>query len=274
MKKLVSTILLVTLSATLLVGCGSKNNAGQTDDKVLRVGASTTPHAEILKAAEPVLAEMGYTLKITEFSDYVLPNTALDQGDIDANYFQHLPYLEKTNAEKGTKLVSAGSIHFEPLGIYPGKVASLSELKDGDMVAVPNDTTNEARALLLLEAQGLIKLKDGVGIEATANDIVENPKNLKFKELEAAQVARALPDVAIGVINGNYALSAGLSVEDDALVNEDASSVAATTYANIVAVKEGFENSEKTKALVKALQSDTVKKFIEETYKGSVVPTF
>ena len=239
----------------------------------LTVGASPAPHAEILEAAREELAKKGYNLKIVEYTDYVQPNLALEAGDLDANYFQHLPYLEQFNQERGTKLVSAGKIHYEPFGIYAGKTASLDELADGDKVAVPNDATNEARALLLLEAQGLLKLADGAGLKATKTDIVENPKNLDILEVEAAQVPRSLPDVDVAVINGNYAIEAGLKVSD-ALAVEASDSEAATTYGNVVAVKEGKEEDAKTKALIEALTSDVVKEYMEQTYEGAVVPLF
>ena len=252
----------------------SSEAEAKTDDlKELTVGASPAPHAEILEAAREELAKKGYDLKIVEYTDYVQPNMALDAGDLDANYFQHLPYLEQFNEERGTKLVSAGKIHYEPFGIYAGKTASLDELADGAKVAVPNDATNEARALLLLEAQGLLKLKDGAGLKATKTDIVENPKNLDILEVEAAQGPRSLPDVDIAVINGNYAIEAGLKVSD-ALAVEASDSEAATTYGNVVAVQEGKEEDEKTKALMEALTSDAVKEYIEQTYEGAVVPLF
>lgn len=238
------------------------------------VGASTTPHAEILAAAKDILAEKGYELEVVEYSDYVQPNLALDAGDLDANYFQHQPYLDQFNEENKTDIVSVAAIHYEPFGIYAGKTTSLDSLADGAKVAVPNDASNEARALLLLEAQGLITLKEGVGLNATKTDIAENPKNLDIVEIEAAQLARSLPDVDIAVINGNVALQAGLNVAKDALATEDKESVAAQTYANILAVKAGNEENEGVKALVEALQSDVVKQFIEEKYEGSVVPTF
>lgn len=243
------------------------------DLKEIAVGASPAPHAEILEAANKVLESKGYTLKIVEYTDYVLPNNALDSGDLDANYFQHKPYLDSFNQQNGTKLLSAGAIHYEPFGIYAGKSASLEELPDKATVLVPNDLSNEARALLLLEAQGLIKLKEGVGLEATKNDIVENTKNLDIVELEAAQLPRSLQDSHIAVINGNYAIEAGLKVSD-ALATEDSQSLAATTYGNVVAVQEGRENDETTKALVEALTSPEVKQFMEETYEGAVVPLF
>jgi len=241
--------------------------------KEIVVGASPAPHAEILNAAKEVLASKGYELKIVEYTDYVQPNNALDSGDLDANYFQHKPYLDSFNAQNGTKLVSAGAIHYEPFGIYAGKTTSLEELPDKATVLVPNDVSNEARALLLLEAQGLIKLKDGVGLEATKNDIVENTKNLDIVELEAAQLPRSISDGDIAVINGNYAIEAGLKVSD-ALATEDSQSLAATTYGNVVAVREGEESSDASKALVEALTSPEVKQFMEETYEGAVVPLF
>lgn len=241
--------------------------------KEIVVGASPAPHAEILNAAREVLASKGYELKIVEYTDYVQPNNALDSGDLDANYFQHKPYLDSFNEQNGTNLVSAGAIHYEPFGIYAGKTASLEELPDKAAVLVPNDVSNEARALLLLEAQGLIKLKDGVGLEATKNDIVENTKNLDIVELEAAQLPRSISDGDIAVINGNYAIEAGLKVSD-ALAAEDSQSLAAATYGNVVAVREGEESSDATKALVEALTSPEVKQFMEETYEGAVVPLF
>ncbi|MGL6219067.1 MAG: MetQ/NlpA family ABC transporter substrate-binding protein, partial [Lacrimispora sphenoides] len=206
-------------------------------------------------------------------TDYVQPNMALESGDLDANYFQHKPYLDQFNEQKGTDLVSAAAIHYEPFGIYAGKTDSIDKLADGAQIAVPNDVSNEARALLLLADQGLIGLKEGVELDATKNDIVKNDKNFKIVEVEAAQLPRSLGDVDVAVINGNYAIEAGLKVSD-ALAVEDAKSVAATLYSNIIAVRAGEESSEKTKALVEALTSDTVKKFIEDTYDGAVVPSF
>lgn len=237
------------------------------------VGASPAPHAEILKAANDVLKEKGYELEIKEYVDYIQPNLALESGDLDANYFQHLPYLESFNKENGTNLVSAGAIHYEPFGIYAGKTTSMDELQDGATIAVPNDTTNEARALLLLEAQGLIKLKEDAGLTATKNDIVENPKNLQLYEVEAAQLPRVIGDVDVAVINGNYAIEAGYKVSD-ALAVEASDSLAATTYGNVVAVRAGEENDPAIQALIEALTSDEVKAFIESTYDGAVIPLF
>ncbi len=237
------------------------------------VGATPAPHAEILNAAKDILKEKGYELIVKEYTDYVQPNMALESGDLDANYFQHKPYLDQFNEQKGTDLVSAAAIHYEPFGIYAGKIDSIDKLPDGAQIAVPNDVSNEARALLLLADQGLIGLKEGVELDATKNDIVKNDKNFKIVEVEAAQLPRSLGDVDVAVINGNYAIEAGLKVSD-ALAVEDAKSVAATLYSNIIAVRAGEESSEKTKALIEALTSDTVKKFIEDTYEGAVVPSF
>lgn len=249
----------------------SSEAAATGELETVTVGASPAPHAEILEAAKDAMAAKGYDLEIVEYMDYVQPNLALESGDLDANYFQHITYLEDFNAERGTHLVSAGSIHYEPFGIYAGKTASLEELADGAQVAVPNDATNEARALLLLEAQGLIKLQDGAGLAATKNDIVENPKNLDIVEIEAAQIPRSLSSVDVAVINGNYAIDAGLSVAD-ALAVEASDSEAAEKYANVVAVQEGHENDPAIQALVEVLKSDEIKDFIETTYAGAVVP--
>lgn len=257
----------VTESATAETGTGS------TELKDFIVGASPAPHAEILEAAKEGMKAKGYNLIIKEYTDYVQPNLALDTGDLNANYFQHYPYLEQFNNERGTKLVSAAAIHYEPFGIYAGKTATLADIKEGAKVAVPNDATNEARALLLLEAQGLIKLKDGVGLKATKKDIVANEKKLDIMEIEAAQIPRSLQDVDIAVINGNYAIEAGLLVSQ-ALAAEDAKSVAATTYGNIIAVREGTEKEDGVLALIDVLSSEEMRKFIEDKYEGAVVPLF
>ena len=267
MKKILS--LLVVLCIAALCGCGSKS----ADAKTIKIGASPSPHAEILAQVKEDLATQGYTLEIIEYTDYVQPNTALDQGDLDANYFQHVPYLDEFNAEYGTKISSAAIIHYEPFGIYAGKTASIDALPDGGQVAVPNDVTNEARALLLLEQEGIIKLKDGAGLTATKNDIVDNPKNIDILEIEAAQVPRSLQDVDLAVVNGNYAIEAGLKVSD-AIAVEGVNSLAADTYGNIIAVKEGHENDEAIKALVSALKTDKIRKYIEDTYDGAVVAKF
>lgn len=246
----------------------------ETALKVIKVGASPTPHAELLAQVKEVLKEQGYDLQIVEFTDYVQPNLALDDGSLDANFFQHEPYLLDFNAERGTKLVSAAAIHYEPMGIFPGKVASFDELEDGAQIAVPNDTTNEARALLLLQEAGLIKVDDSKGLTTTPRDITENPKNLKIVELEAAQIPRSLQDVAMAVINGNYAMQADMTVADDAIAKEEKESLAAETYANIIAVREGDENREEIQALIAALKSDAIRTYIEETYNGAVVAMF
>ena len=267
--------------ALALTACGGNSGAATTaaasssaaSDNVITVGASPSPPAEILEAIKPELEAQGYELKVVEYSDYVQPNVALSEGDLDANYFQHLPYLENYNTENGADLASAGAIHFEPMGLYAGKSSDITNVPDGAKIAVPSDATNEARALLLLQDQGVIKLTDGVGLEATANDIIENPHNVELVEVEAAAVPRSLQDVDFGVINGNYALSAGLDTSAT-LASEGADSEAAQTYANIIAVRSGDEDSEKTQALLKALTSDTARKFIEDTYKGSVIPVF
>lgn len=238
----------------------------------ITVAASATPHAEILEQAKALLAAEGWDLEVTVFDDYVQPNLVVESGDFDANYFQHIPYLDNFNAEQGTHLVNAGGIHYEPFGIYPGTKASLDDLAEGDTIAVPNDTTNEARALLLLQDNGVITLKEDAGLEATINDIVENPKNIQIQELEAAQVARVKDEVAFVVLNGNYALEAGFSVAKDSIAYETADSEAAKTYVNVIAVKEGNENSEAIQALVKVLKSDEIKTYINDTYDGAVIP--
>ena len=240
----------------------------------IRVGATPAPHAEILEVAKTILAEQDIELEIVEFNDYIMPNNAVESGELDANYFQHLLYLNDFNEQNGTHLVSVASIHYEPFGIYAGKCASLDELQDGATIAVPNDGTNEARALLLLEAQGLIKLTEGVGLSATKLDIAENPHNYEIQEIEAAQTPRALDSVDIAVINGNYAIDAGLKVKDALAIEDSESEVVQQNYANVLVVKEGNENNEAILALKDALFSDEVKAFIEETYEGAVVPLF
>ena len=268
MKKLVAAVLTgVLVAGTLSTGVYAKD-----DDKTITVAASATPHAEILEEAKPILEKEGYDLEVTVFDDYVRPNEVVESGEFDANYFQHIPYLDQFNEEKGTHLVNAGGIHYEPFGIYPGTKASLDELADGDSIAVPNDTTNEARALLLLQDNGIITLKEGAGLTATKNDIVENPYNVDIVELEAAQVPRVKDEVAFMVLNGNYALEAGFSVAKDAIAYEKADSEAAKTYVNVIAVKEGNENSDKIKALVEVLTSQEIKDYINNTYDGAVIP--
>lgn len=250
----------------------STEEAVSTEGGTITVAASATPHAEILEQAKPILAEQGWDLEITVFDDYVIPNDVVESGEFDANYFQHIPYLEQFNEEKGTHLVNAGGIHYEPFGIYPGTKSDLSELAEGDVIAIPNDTTNDARALLLLQDNGVITLKDGAGLTATINDIEENPYNVTFEELEAAQVARVVPEVAFVVLNGNYALEAGFSVANDAIAYETSDSEAAQTYVNVIAVKEGHENDPGIQALVSVLKSDEIKQYINDTYDGAVIP--
>lgn len=251
----------------------STADSGDTADKTVTVGATPAPHAEILEVAKEVLAEEGYTLEIKEFDDYITPNTAVEEGELDANYFQHITYMNQFNEDSGTHLVSVGSIHYEPFGLYAGKTTSIEELADGAQIAIPNDATNGGRALLLLEQEGLITLKEDAGITATVTDIVDNPKNLEIVELEARLLPDSLKDVDLAVINGNYAIDAGLKIAD-ALAIESAEGEAATAYANVLTVKEGNENDEGIQALLAALESDEVKTFIEETYDGAVVPLF
>ena len=267
-KRILSVVLSLTVVAALLTGCGTKSS----DDKVIKIAASPTPHAEILAQAKAELEKQGYTLEVTEFEDYVQPNLVVESGEFDANYFQHVPYLDDFNAENGTHLINAGGIHYEPFGIYPGTKSSLADLADGDVIAVPNDTTNEARALLLLQDNGVITLKAGAGLTATVNDIESKSVNVEIKELEAAQVSRVVGEVALVVLNGNYALEAGFSVAKDSIAYEKSDSEAAKTYVNIIAVAEGHENDEKIKALVAALTSDVVVQYINDTYDGAVVP--
>ena len=273
-KSVVAAAAAVAVSVGL-AACGGSSATSKEDDKTITVAASPTPHAEILnKAVKPILEKDGYKLEVKEFTDYVQPNTATEDGDVDANYFQHKPYLDNFNKEKGTHLVSVETVHFEPFGLYPGKTKSLDDLKDGATVAVPNDATNEARALLLLQDAGLIELKNPEDINSTPKDITSNPKNLQFKELEAAVVPTVIKDVDIAALNGNYAIQAGFDVTKDALQLEKADGLAAKTYANILVVKEGNENTDKTKELKKALNSSEVRDYINDNYKGAVVPVF
>lgn len=293
-RRLLTAALIGILAVGTLTGCKSaKENKTTTSDssvateeskdneaaasatkesKVIKVAASATPHAEILEQVKPILAEEGWDLQVTEFDDYVQPNLVVESGDFDANYFQHIPYLDTFNSEQGTHLVNAGGIHYEPFGIYPGKKSQLSEISKGDEIAVPNDTSNEARALLLLQENGILTLKDGVGLEATIKDIVENPYDVKIVELAAAQIPRVVKEVAFAVMNGNYALEAGFSVAKDAVAYEKSDSEAAKTYVNIIAVKEGNENNEGIKKLVEVLKSDKIKEYITNTYDGAVIP--
>lgn len=293
-KKILSSILLGALTLSIFTGCGSSDSAADTSTDAaetaetsdaadsasteveskgtITVAASATPHAEILEAAKPILAEQGWDLEVTIYDDYVLPNEVVESGEFDANYFQHVPYLDSFNEERGTHLVEVGKIHYEPFGIYPGTKASLDDIAEGDVIAVPNDTTNEARALLLLQDNGIITLKDGAGLTATVNDIAENPYNVQIQELAAEQVARVKDEVAFVVLNGNYALEAGFSVSKDSIAYETSDSEAAKTYVNVIVVKEGNEDNEGVKALVDVLKSDEIKEYINSTYDGAVIP--
>ena len=291
-KRLLTGILAGALAVSAFAGCGSakEENSTATDNAAakeetagteaaaveskgtIKIAASATPHAEILEAAKPILAEEGWDLEVTVYDDYVLPNEAVESGEMDANYFQHVPYLDSFNEERGTHLVEVGKIHYEPFGNYPGTKSSLDDVAEGDVIAVPNDTTNEARALLLLQDNGIITLKADAGLEATVNDIEENPYNVQIEELAAEQVARVSDEVAYLVLNGNYALEAGYSVGQDALAYEKSDSEAAKTYVNVVVVKEGNEDNEGVKALVDVLKSDEIKEFINKTYDGAVIP--
>ena len=280
MKKFIG-ILLTAALAFGAVGCGSTTTNETADEATtttaegatIVVGASPSPHAEILKAAQPLLAEKGITLEIKEFTDYVQPNLALNTGDLDANYFQHQPYLDQFNADNDMDLVALGAVHYEPMGIFAGNSSDLAALPDGAKVGVPNDATNEARALLLLESNGLIKLKEDAGVDATKLDIVENPHNLEIVEMEAAQLPLSLGSLDIAVINGNYALSGGLSISD-ALAIEEADSLAAETYQNVVAVRNGDETRPELQTLIEVLNSQEIADYINETFEGAVAPVF
>ena len=287
MKKFLAIAATAALIVGMLSGCGAKDKAEEAvseakevveeaapELEVIKVGATPAPHAEILKEATPLMAEKGYTLEIVEFTDYVQPNSNLESGDIDANYFQHTPYLDDFNAENGTHIVPVAAIHYEPLGLYPGKTASIEDLAEGASIAVPNDTTNEARALLLLAANGIIEINEDAGLKATKLDITSNPLNIDIVEMEAAQLARTLQDVDMAVINGNYAIQAGMNAETDAIAKEEKDSLAAETYANVLCVKEGNEEDPRVKALIEVLTSDEIKTFIEDNYQGAVVPMF
>lgn len=268
---------LLVLALGILTACGGSGDSGDSgaaeEDKTIKVAASPTPHAEILESISDALAEEGWTLEVIEFDDYVQPNVATTDGDVDANYFQHVPYLDEYNEQNGTDLVAVGNVHYEAMGVYKGSKDSFDALEDGDKIGIPNDGTNGARALQLLEANGVIKLKEGAGVTATEQDIAENPKNLQIVPLEAATIPASLPDLALGVINYNYANAAGFT-QDDTVALETADSDAAETYVNVIVVNAGNENSEKTKALVAAIQTDAVKDFIIENYGGLIQPKF
>lgn len=290
MKKIFALALSAALSLSLLAGCGSSPAAPAASkpaasapaasapaaSATLKVGASITPHAEILNQCKPLLAEKGIDLEVVEYTDYVQPNTALEEGDLDANYFQHINYLNWFNGDYNTHLVSACAVHYEPFGIYAGKAASIAELKDGDEISVPNDGSNETRALLLLQQEGIITLKDGItaASNATVQDVASYNVKVTIREMEAAQLTISLQDVALSVINGNYALQGGLNAATDALAIEDSQGDAAQEYGNVLAVKEGRESDPAILALVDALHSDTIKEYINATYSGAVVPLF
>lgn len=274
LKKL-SVLAAATLvaAAAFVSGCGSNAPAGGTEttkNTVVTVAATPVPHSEILNEIKPLLAKEGIDLKIIEFTDYVKPNLALADKEVDATFHQHLPFLEKFNAEHNTNLISAGNVHIEPMGVYSHKIKTLSDLSLKAKVAIPNDPSNGGRALLILQAAGLIKLKDGGTVSSTVQYITDNPKQLQFSELDAAQVPRAIDDVDIAVINTNFALEAGLNPLKDSLFLEAKDS----PYANILAIRAGDESRPEIQKLLKALQSPEVKKFIEDKYKGAILPSF
>ena len=279
MKKLLALLLALTV-AIGLCACGSapaddsSTDGDTTEPVVLKVAATPVPHAEILAQVKDVLAEQGIDLQVKEYNDYVMPNTAVEEGEEDVNFFQHQPYLDNFNQENGTHLVSVAAIHYEPMGIYAGKTTSIDALPDGATIAIPNDPTNEGRALLLLQAQGLIEIDEAAGLEATPNDITSNPKNIQFMELESAMLANTVEEVDLSVINSNFARAAGFDPVEDSLASEDAIAEDSATYANVIVVKEGNEDNAAVQALIKALQTDAVRDFINETYKGAVVPVF
>ena len=276
-KKFSILALVLVLALGILTACGGgssdSGDGGDSADKTIKVAASPTPHAEILNSISDALAKEGWTLEVVEFDDYVQPNVATTDGDVDANYFQHVPYLDEYNEQNGTDLVAVANVHYEAMGVYKGTKDSFDALEDGDKIGIPNDGTNGARALQLLEANGVLKLKEGAGVTATEQDIAENPKNLEIVPLEAATIPASLPDLALGVINYNYANGAGFT-QDDAIALETADSDAAETYVNVIVVNAGNEDSEKTKALVAAIQTDAVKDFILENYNGLIQPKF
>lgn len=281
MKKKIAALVLTFVFALSAAACGSSaagdggsaaaGTAEEAAEVTIKVGANITPHSEILEQAKPLLKEKGINLEVVQLEDSITPNTGVIEGSLDANYFQHVPYLEQFNKENGSDLVSIGAIHYEPFGIYAGRTTSLSELPDGALVAVPNNVTNEARALLLLAQEGLLTLKEDAGIKATVEDITENPKNISFKELAPEQLVAALPDVDIAVINGNYAIEGGLHVSE-ALAVEANDGLAAETYGNIIATSPEKEKDEALLTLVEVLQGEEISKYITETYGGAVVP--
>lgn len=275
MKKILSLILALSLLTSLTIGCAPKLETApaaenEKETAILKVGATPVPHAEILEAVKPLLEKEGIKLEVIVFDDYVQPNTALADKEIDANFFQHQPYLDNFNAERNSNLISLVKVHVEPLGLYSKTIKNIEELKDGSVIAIPNDATNNARALLLLQANGIIKLKDGGTISSTENDVAENPKNIEFEAIEAAQLPRVLEDVDAAIINTNFAIPANLNPIEDALIIEDGNS----PYANTLVIRGGDEGREDLKALAKALNSPEVKKFIEEKYEGAIIAAY
>lgn len=281
MKKFVKVLLPLLVTVSLLSGCGTSSTANKSAENTttntaekktvkLVVGATPDPHAKILELIKPDLKEKGIELEIKEFNDYVVPNTALNDKQLDANFFQHVPYMEDFASKNNMKLVAVAKVHVEPMGAYSSKIKSKDELKEGASIAIPNDATNEGRALLLLQKQGLIKLKDEKGLIQTPRDIVDNPKKLQFKELEAAQLPRVLQDVDLAIINTNFALKGNLDPLKGTIFMEDKDS----PYANVLTVRPDNQNDPAILELVKALNSDKVKKFLNDTYKGAIVPAF
>ena len=275
-KKIIATATVLSIASSF-AACAAdtetEGNANADENTVITVGANITPHSEILEVAKPILAEQGITLNIVQLEDSVTPNTGVIEGSLDANYFQHVPYLEQFNLENGSDLVSIGAVHYEPFGIYAGRVSDLADLQDGAVVAVPNNVTNEARALLLLAQEGLLVLSDDAGINATVEDIVENPLNIQFEELAPEQLVAALPDVDVAVINGNYAIEGGLHVSQ-ALAVEANDGLAAQTYGNIIATSPEHADDPALQALVEVLQGPEIAEYINNTYDGAVVPLY
>ena len=274
-KKVLAVVLALTLTLAFCTACGGGSDESAEADKTIKVAATPAPHAEILEdVVKDILAEDGWDLEVVVMEDYVTPNTAVTDGDVDANYFQHINYLDSYNEENGTDIVNAGGVHYEPMGVYKGTKKSFEELAEGDQIGVPNDPTNEARALNLLAENGVITLKEDAGVTATVLDIVDNPKGVEIVELEAATLPTQLPGLALGVINGNYAIEAGLALKDTIASETSESELIAEQYVNIIACAKGNEESDKIVALVKALKSDAVKKYIEDNYEGAVQSMF
>lgn len=275
-KKIIATATVLSIASSFAACAADTETEGNTnadENTVITVGANITPHSEILEVAKPILAEQGITLEIVQLEDSVTPNTGVIEGSLDANYFQHVPYLEQFNLENGSDLVSIGAVHYEPFGIYAGRVSDLADLQDGAVVAVPNNVTNEARALLLLAQEGLLVLDEDAGINATVEDIIENPLNIQFEELAPEQLVAALPDVDVAVINGNYAIEGGLHVSQ-ALAVEANDGLAAQTYGNIIATTPEHADDPALQALVEVLQGPEIAEYINNTYDGAVVPLY